>query len=88
MIYDEDDEIISVDMYLKQQNFEDVIYDEDEIDTHIIHFNTPTIVPKHLRTPRSYDTCEAEDNAHIVFRFDMSFSKWYTQEDRVHDTWD
>tara|TARA_Y100000401_G_scaffold106848_1_gene100680 strand:- start:516 stop:728 length:213 start_codon:yes stop_codon:yes gene_type:complete len=61
MIYDENDEIISVDMYLKQQNFEHVT-DSEDVKYYITSYNTPSI-----QYPSPYNPGPWDDNAHIVF---------------------
>jgi hypothetical protein len=61
MAYNEEDEIISTDMYLEQQNYNDVISVED-IEYHITLYDTPNrdSYVEYTRSPYN-------DNAHLVF---------------------
>lgn len=62
MIYDEDDNIVSVDMYVKQKHFNDVD-STDDVECYITNYNQPQI---DYYTETSY-TKNDTDHAHLVF---------------------
>lgn len=63
MIHDEEDNIISTDMYVKQQNYNDVTPVED-VECHITSYDQPVIMG---REGQGYNRGPWDDNAHIVF---------------------
>jgi hypothetical protein len=66
----EDDDIISTDMYVKQQNYYDVT-PVDDIEYHVTSYDTPTI-----DTFQEYTSKPWDDNAHLVFDVPKQLCRW------------
>ena len=62
MIYDDEDEVMSTDMYLKQDNFSDVA-ESEELEVHISKYDTPQI---DYYTESTF-TMNDSDNSSVVF---------------------
>tara|TARA_R110002167_G_scaffold122795_1_gene301431 strand:- start:217 stop:414 length:198 start_codon:yes stop_codon:yes gene_type:complete len=62
MLFDEDDNIVSVDMYVNQRNFNDVD-STDDVECHITRYDQPQI---DYYTESSY-TKNDDDNSYLVF---------------------
>ena len=62
MIHDEEDNIISTDMYIKQQNYNDVT-PIDDIECHVTSYNESVIIGR----PGHSNHGPWSDNAHLVF---------------------
>ena len=61
MDYELDDDIISTDMYIKQQNFYDITT-ADDVQCYVVDYNAPQI-----QYANSYNSGPWSDNAHLVF---------------------
>tara|TARA_R100000742_G_C4250892_1_gene69229 strand:+ start:302 stop:517 length:216 start_codon:yes stop_codon:yes gene_type:complete len=61
MIYDEEDYIISTDMYVKQERYDDT-YPTDDVEYHITDYNKPQI-----QDTSHYNSGPWSDNGHLVF---------------------
>lgn len=70
MMYNYEDKIVSTDMYLKQDNFSDVI-ESEELDVHITRYDTPQIQDSTSCPNRPWD-----DNAHLVFDVPKIQHRW------------
>jgi len=62
MLFDEDDNIVSVDMYVNQRNFNDVD-STDDVECYITRYDQPKI---DYYTESSY-TKNDDDNSYLVF---------------------
>jgi hypothetical protein len=56
-----EEDIISTDMYLQQERYNDT-YSADDVEYHITDYNAPQI-----QYPSSYNPGPWSDNAHLVF---------------------
>jgi hypothetical protein len=66
MIHDEEDNIISTDMYVKQQNYNDVT-PIDDIECHVTSYDKDYQIPTMISTPDHSNYGPWSDNAHLVF---------------------